>query len=355
MKILFISRAFPPVIGGIENQNFGVAKYLSRIHTVTTITNRRGKRFLPLFLIKALLLSLWHLPTTDRILLGDGVLSLFAWLLRMGGLRKKIICIVHGLDITYRNPLYQRLWIRRFFPAVDHFIAVSGNTRQLLIDRGVPSDRISVIPNGVDFENIRMERDRRQLESLLGRPLDGQKLLLSIGRLIERKGIRWFVAEVMPQLNDDLLYLVAGSGPEEESIRKEIEKYGLLDRVILLGKVSDPEKSMLLSNADLFIQPNIPITGDVEGFGIAVIEASAHGLPVLASRLEGLTDAIIENENGWLVPAEDPGAFRRKITELFTTPDELEEVAARSVKVCRGQFDWAEIVRRYSDLLNQVK
>ena len=104
MKLLFISRAFPPVVGGIEKQNFELASSLGKLVDLDLVANRRGKKFLPLFLPYAAFCGLWKARKADYVLLGDAVLSpvgLFLSIL----LNKRVYCIVHGLDITFRNPL----------------------------------------------------------------------------------------------------------------------------------------------------------------------------------------------------------------------------------------------------------
>ena len=102
MKILFISRAYPPAIGGIEKQNHELAKALSNICKLDVIANTRGKRFLPLFLPYATLRALVTAHRYDVVLLGDGVLGITGWLLKLFT-KKPVVCIIHGLDITYKN------------------------------------------------------------------------------------------------------------------------------------------------------------------------------------------------------------------------------------------------------------
>ena len=114
MKILFISRAYPPIVGGIENQNYELGKWLGKIADVTIIANKKGKKFLPFFLPYAIVKSLLIARKYDAVLLGDGVLGIIAYKLKFFYPKKPIICVVHGLDLTFKSGIYQKLWVNIF-------------------------------------------------------------------------------------------------------------------------------------------------------------------------------------------------------------------------------------------------
>ena len=112
MKILFISRAYPPIVGGIENQNYELGKWLGKITDVKIIANKKGKKFLPFFLPYAIVKSLIIARKYDAILLGDGVLGIVAYKLKFFYAKKPIICVIHGLDLTFKSAIYQKLWVK---------------------------------------------------------------------------------------------------------------------------------------------------------------------------------------------------------------------------------------------------
>ena len=103
MNILFISRAYPPVKGGIEKQNYEISQALAETCNINLIANRTGKRFLPIFLPYAIITALTIIRKNDVVLLGDGVLAIAGFILKLVS-RKPVICIIHGLDLVYRNP-----------------------------------------------------------------------------------------------------------------------------------------------------------------------------------------------------------------------------------------------------------
>lgn len=353
MKLLFISRAYPPVTGGIENQNYELSVWLPKIAEVKTIANTRGKIFLPLFIPYALIKALFLFHNYDAVLLGDGVLGIIGWKLKLF-YRKPVICIVHGLDLTYKNWLYQKLWVGFFIKKLDKLIAVGNETVRVAVEKGIAREKIVFIPNGVDINKFYKPAERQELEKFLGENLTGKKVILTSGRLAKRKGVAWFISEVMPKLSENMLYVVVGDGPDNENIKNAIEKSGLAERVKMLGYIQDADRNLLFNASDIFVQPNIKIEGDMEGFGISVIEAASCKIPVIASRLEGLQDAIKDGENGFLVESENAGAWVNKINEILSDDTFHREFGAKARNYVIENYSWEKISRQYLEEIGSV-
>lgn len=354
LKILFISRAYPPVVGGIENQNYELGKWLGEITEIKIIANKRGKKFLPFFLPYAMLKTLFLNKNYDAVLLGDAVLSNIGWRLKLFGNKKPVVCITHGLDLTFKNYFYQKLWIGIFLKKIDKLIAVGNETVRVAKEKGFPEEKIVFIPNGVDTEKNLVSVSRNDLEKIIGQSITGKKILLTSGRLAKRKGVAWFISNVMPKLGEEFLYVVAGDGPDKENIRNAIKNTGLEKRVIMLGYVSDEKRNLLLNTADLFIQPNIKVQGDMEGFGISVIEAGACRLPVLASSLEGLKDAIKDGQNGFLAESENADGFIRKIDELCSQGNPREIYGEKVREFVAQNYSWQHIADLYLKEIEKI-
>lgn len=352
-RILLISRAFPPVIGGIEKQNAEIHKHLSKMTDVTLVANRQGKRFLPFFLPYTIAYALLKIRRYDVILLGDGVLAIVAWALKLMNHRPLVFCILHGLDITFPKSIYQSLWVHRFLPTVDILLPVSHQTANEAVKRGLRKDRCQIIPNGVNPDEFNREYDARQLHRLLGCEAGGKNIILTVGRLIERKGVHWFIENVLPKLEEDIVYVVAGDGPMRRKIEKIIEQKKLASRVFLLGEVSDADLHVLYAAADIFIQPNIPIEGDMEGFGLVVLEAGASGLPVLASRLEGLIEAISDGNNGNLLTTGNADEYVTNINKLIHDKNARQAAGQRAMAYVLQHFQWKSIAERYLTTFNK--
>lgn len=354
MRILFISRAFPPITGGIENHNAALAEWLPKFAETRVLANRHGKQALPWFFPYALIRAFFLMFRSDVLLLGDGVLAPVGAIIKLCFPWKTVVTVLHGLDITYTSPIYQRFWVRGCFRRLDGYLCVSTHTRSQAAEHGIDSRKCMVIPNGVETERFVGDRDRSRLETLIGRSLDHKIVLLTLGRLAKRKGVAWFIRNVLSHLNGNILYAVAGSGPDEPAVLEAISAAGMSDRVILLGRVSGDDMMTLLRSSDIFVQPNIRVPGDMEGFGIAVIEAGSAGLPVVASDLEGLRDAITHGRNGFLVKPEQIDGFTKTINELAENEDERRAFGDQSARFIEDTFHWNMIAKRYIETLEKI-
>ncbi len=263
--------------------------------------------------------------------------------------------IAHGLDVTDPNPLYQ-LAIRRLCGLLDVVMPVSRATGEELVARGLPRDRVKVVPNAVDlarFEGVALRRDVPGGSTIADAPRlpHDAFLLVAVGRQVRRKGFAWFIEHVMPTLPERVVFWLAGDGPERDAIDAAIARTGLETRVARLGKISEADLVELYRRGQLFVMPNVVVPGDMEGFGIVMLEAGACGLPTLASDLEGIRDVIEEGVNGWLVPAEDADAFARRIRTLLDDPAGLHAASQRTTNYVAATFQWNATADRYLDAL----
>ncbi len=354
MKILFISRAYPPVTGGIENQNYELSLWLSKIADVKILANRKGKKALPFFLPWVTLRALWLAPNHDAILLGDGVLGIVGYILKLTYPKKPVLCVVHGLDLTYASNLYQSWWVGTFLPHLDKLIAVGNETIRVGIERNIPKNLLTFIPNGVDTDKHFHSYSREDLEGVLGRSLTDTKVILTSGRLAKRKGVAWFIRNVLPQLAGNILYVVAGDGADKKNIQNAIKETGLSSRVQLLGFVDDTTRDILMNTCDVFVQPNIRVAGDMEGFGISVIEAASCQLPVIASRLEGLQDAIKDTENGFLVEPENAESYFEALRILLSDDMKRKNFGKQARTYVIHHFHWEVIAKQYLDIIKKT-
>jgi phosphatidylinositol alpha-1,6-mannosyltransferase len=352
MRILFLSRANPPVIGGIEKQNFEIYKALSTQVEIQSVVNTRGKKFLLPFMLLAIFKTFRLRKNYDIILLGDGVLALVAFIIRYFS-RVPVVCIVHGLDITYDHFLYRKIWLKSFFRCIDHFIAVGNETIRQAGKRGIDTKKFSFVPNGVDTGQPFREHDKKDLKQLLGIEPMGP-VLLSLGRLVKRKGVLWFIKNVMPALDPSIVYIIAGDGTEAEKIRQTIKSSSATRRIHMLGNVSETEKKLLLSSVDIFIQPNVRVPDDMEGFGLVVLEAALHARPVVASRLEGLMDAVIEGKTGILLEPENSELYIRTIERLLENSAEIRAMGRSARRFVLSNCTWQKVAGRYLQIIENV-
>jgi glycosyltransferase involved in cell wall biosynthesis len=208
-------------------------------------------------------------------------------------------------------------------------IAISAATSRVAEDFGVPTDRLHVVRLGIPQpSSIQRMEAAPAVRAMIGAE-PSATTILTLGRLVRRKGVRWFVDEVLPRLPATVHYVVAGSGPEFDAVHRSAASHGLEDRVHLLGQVDDATRDLLLAGADVFVQPNIPIPGDMEGFGLVTIEAALRGTPVVAADLEGIKDAVIDGRTGMLLPPGDADAWALRVRELVGDRARLEAMGMR--------------------------
>jgi len=348
LKALFITRNYPPKIGGLETYSYNLIREFEAHHHADKIVLAKSNIhlvwFLPYCVLKALFIVRIH--SIQLIHLCDGLLAPIGILLKL--LRGARVSIsIHGLDITYRNPFYQ-LIIPRCVARLDKVICVSSSTRDECVGRGIAKNKCAVIPNGIRPNESYLTQPRQDLRrglgEVLGVSLDDKVILLTIGRLVERKGVAWFVENVMPRLPPFYCYLIAGDGPQYRHVREVSVKRNVEERVVLFGRVTDKEKRRLFNASDILLMPNITVPHDVEGFGIVAIEGGSCGLPVIASNLQGIKDAVIDRKTGYLVNERDVDGFIERIEKMKL---DREEVRA----LVNGTFDWTRIYKRYYEIL----
>lgn len=265
--------------------------------------------------------------------------------------------IVHGLDVTTPFPPYQ-WFVPKVFGALDLVLPVSRATGEACTQRGLPERKLQVVPNGIDPDRFRPPESRaqrrRNLTDALGSLPDDALLLCSVGRQVKRKGFEWFIEHVMPKLPGDVHYWLAGDGPEHDAIQSAIDRNGLNGRVRLLGRVTDTELAHLYRGADLFVMPNIPVPGDMEGFGVVMLEAGQCGTPAVAARLEGIRDVITDGVNGHLVEPEAPEGFVEAIRRYHRAPDALAAASERAREHTQSTFGWPAVAGQYVRVLRDL-
>jgi phosphatidylinositol alpha-1,6-mannosyltransferase len=270
--------------------------------------------------------------------------------------------VCHGHDVVMDFAPYQAL-VRATFRALDAVAPVSWATGRRCRERGLDAARMHVTPNGVDASRFgpapRPDQRRALLEAAFPAetavlPSDGL-VLCSVGRLIRRKGHAWFVREVMPRLPADVHLWLAGDGPEAPAIDEAALAAGVSARVWRLGETSEADLAALYRGADLFLMPNIPVAGDIEGFGLVMLEANLNGLPVLASDFEGLAEVVTDGVNGRLAPVRDAAAFARIVLELKQDPQARHALGLRAELHARSGFSWDAVAARHASTLHLAR
>jgi glycosyltransferase involved in cell wall biosynthesis len=236
---------------------------------------------------------------------------------------------------------------------VDLVIATCQDEVRELRQLGAADDRVRVVPCGVDLGVFTPGTARTHQEDE-DRPLR----LLSLGRLVERKGVAT-VVEALARLGDQappVELLVAGGpplgeldrDPEVRRLRDRAEQLGVGDRVRFLGAVSHEDVPNLLRDVDV-----VACTPWYEPFGIVPLEAAACGLPVIASAVGGMLDTVVHERTGLLVPPRDPAAVADALLRLSDRRFRLRLGAGARVRAER-QYGWASVARQTAEAYAEV-
>ena len=206
-----------------------------------------------------------------------------------------VVATIHSMTIWTQEISVARL-------AGSSLITVCQQAFAQAIATGVPSNNVHLISNGVDVGRFRSDRDRGAFRAQLGIPLKAP-LLGFVGRLSPEKGPDKFIqaAERICRAKPDVYCVMVGEGPEERSLRHEIGRYGLEDRILLAGAMSNTEN--IYPEIDILLQ-----TSRSEAMPLAVIEAMACGIPVIALAVGGVPEIIEAGTTGiHISPIEAPG------------------------------------------------
>ncbi len=262
-------------------------------------------------------------------------------LLDAGLLRGRLVVSFHGSDAT--RPLTSRRAkrYRRLFACAALVTAPSRFLADRLEELGCPAHKLIVQPSGVDLSRF-VFRARRE-------PEDGSVRILSVGRLAEQKGHRIAVEAVagLRVRRPNVRYDIVGEGSQREPLEALIRERGLEAHVRLLGQRSHADVHARLEGAHVFLQPSVRgRTGSREALGVAVLEAQASGVPVLASDLGGLPEAVTPEA---LVPAGDVEALRCRLDALIGAPDTWEARGRAGCDLVSKTFDQRALLARWQE------
>lgn len=342
---LFVTRKFPPSVGGMERlaADLWAGMRSEAPDDVRLLAHGGGIAGLPWFTVRAAWWT-WRAGRTRggawTLVTGDVLMTILLWpVLRLRGTRRRprVAVFAHGKDVLWSPRPYQRV-VRHVLPRADLVVANSAATAAAVRAVGVEDARLRVLRLGVEVPPAPdRAASRAALRGRLGVPA-GAVVLVAVGRQVRRKGAAWFVREVMPRLGADVHLAIAGDGPDADAVAAAVAASPAAARIHVLGRVDDDVRELLMAGGDVFVQPNVPVAGDMEGFGLVAVEAAMRGAVVVAAELEGLRDAVVPGETGLLLPPGDADAWVAALDELLAAPAELAALADRFATVARDVY-----------------
>jgi phosphatidyl-myo-inositol dimannoside synthase len=291
-----------------------------------------------------LLHTLWHVvrERPDIIHSGDlypqGVIAMA--LKKILGIPYVVYC--HGEEIPQLDRFRYQPRVRdRIYKNANAVIAASEFTRQNLLRLGVKEECIQKITPGVDSSKFKPGNSSSGLREKYA--LEGKIVVLTVARLVPRKGHRIALkafAKVCREI-PDAHYLIVGTGPDEQHLRAIVQESGISDRVTFAGYVPGDQLPEIYNTCDVMVMPNRQEeNGDVEGFGIVFLEASAAGKPVVGGRSGGAFEAIVEGVTGYLVNPDDADELAGILRRLLGDRELRERLGAAGASRVRAEFNW---------------
>ncbi|WP_306116021.1 MULTISPECIES: glycosyltransferase family 4 protein [unclassified Roseovarius] len=337
-SVMFVSRKWPPAMGGMETYSKELSDALRRYAEVETLAlpgrsdgSVPGKGALLWFGLRAAI-RLFCARSPAKI---THVADMASWPLalcaRIRSPRGRRVLSAHGTDVAYplRGGAKGRIYgsyLRLGARCLGHVTVIAN------------SEATAKAANRYGFHDTLVVPLAAEVTA--GAPSSPGKSLLFSGRLVPRKGLAWFVREVLPLLPDTMTLDVAGTV-------WDTAEAAALDhpRVRHLGRLDQAELWCTYASAVCVIVPNIDVpNGEFEGFGLVALEAAAAGGIVLASHHSGLKEAVLDGQTGFHITPGDPRAWADKIMEIASWDDaQRSDFTGRAKDLCNRHFSWDRV------------
>ena len=375
-KTLFITNDFGPRAGGIESFIIGLIEHLpygsTTVYTSAQgdthaydaawlrkygvrVIRDRAKILLPTPRITGEIVRLIKAEAIETVAFGAAApLALMASRLRGAGVGR-IIALTHGHEVWWSKVFPFTLAMRRIGSSVDVLTYLGEFTRTAIAGALSPksADAMVKIAPGIDTAHFAPQSSALQLRESLG--LTNKKVIVSVGRLVHRKGQDSLIAS-LPEIlrhHPEAHILMVGTGPYLKHLEDLVEKLAVKDSITFIGRIQYADLPRYISVGDVFAMPSRSrLAGlEVEGLGIVYLEASACGLPVIAGKSGGAPDAVLEGETGITVDGRDPTDIARAINFLLDDPIKAKEMGQRGREWIISNWRWEIWSGKFSDLL----
>jgi phosphatidylinositol alpha-1,6-mannosyltransferase len=350
MKTLLFTLEYPPFHGGIANYYGNLAKYWPIEEKLTVFDNSQEE----LVSSRARLSWLPAIASLNRKLTkGQFDYLLVGQILPLGtvaflvSLFKPIKygVFLHGMDLAMalkvpRKRFLSKLILRR----ADKIICANSYVRDKLFESWPElEDKTRIVNPGI--ESGVPNTDANDLIAIKNTySLEGKTVLLTLGRLVKRKGVDRTIEAILKlpeEASKNLLYFIAGAGHREEYLKKLVP-LSYAKKIIFLGALNESEKWAWLKLCDIFIMPSRDISGDFEGFGIVYLEANLCEKPVIAGNSGGVRDAVIDEETGLMVDPDKVELIGEAIVRLANDSELSKKLGQQGRARALKNFNWEQ-------------
>lgn len=366
MKIIFFVYNFPPKwLAGTELSTYSIAEYIAKrgheVHIITSLDpglpkHSSEKNF---FIHRLLYYSFPFLGSQlFRLFVIREILKINPDIIHVQAIFASIPIILIKVLFNYPLVIYARgsdvylpshlskITRKILLKKADRVIALTEHMKDTIQE--FYSDKIVVIPNGVDSRFFSSETVKTEKDLLV-------RELLFVGRLDPVKGISFLLHAValIKKKYPDVHLTIIGDGKEKKTLLKLIERLNISNNIIFLGAISHERIHYHMNRSKIFILPSLS-----EGFPLAILEAMAAGLPIIASSIGGIIEIIDDGLNGFLVEPKNPEDIAEKVIYLFQNEHIWQKISLNCRKKA-GDYSWNSVVESlieiYEDIVYSTK
>lgn len=357
-KILIVTSEFPPLPGGIGNHALNLATYLTKnSYEVNVLTDQRiqgntEKEFdslkpfsvmrIPLRKIRLLMYleRLWlmfKLIKETDVVIASGKFSL--WMVGLASVfyNRKSIAVIHGTEVNIKNSFLKTI-TNISLKKIKNVITVSNYTKGFV--KGLDLKKLVTIPNGYTIENTNIKKRR----------FNTFPNLVTVGRVSFRKG-QINVIKALPQIKKEypnVCYHMIGIDHEKSKLIKLAKELGVDENIIFYGKQKYTDLYAVVKSSDVFLMlSQNDSKGDIEGFGIAILEANYFGVPAIGSINCGIEDAIKNDYSGILVNPKSTSDICNGLNKILNNKTDFDKNALD----WSLNFTWDKIILEYIKII----
>jgi glycosyltransferase involved in cell wall biosynthesis len=231
-------------------------------------------------------------------------------------------------------------------------IAPSKAVKKVIMEKeDVSEAKVKIIYNGIDTEYFKPSKTKSLLRSQIGLQ-DSNFVITIVANLYKIKGVEYFIraASLVAQEVPESKFIIVGDGAEKDGLAELAANLGISEKIIFTGNIYNTKD--YLATSDVYVCSSLS-----EGFSNSILEAMAMGLPVVATDVGGNKEAVVDNESGFLVPAQDYQGIASKIIELYQNHDERYQMGDKGRAIAEERFNLKRMIKEheklYLDLIEQ--
>jgi len=354
LKFIIVTQTFPPRKGGMQLVMKGLSEGLSEFGEVIIFLDHfcnesvNSKKFS--IRMKPTLFPKFIRPFVKRIKLffqavdKEDIFICDSWKSVStipSSYSNKVVTLAHGQEYLNQNKNGKK--IKLALSRTNILISTSAYTKNL-IENYQKKIRVKIIPPTYAMpDSLKGSKKARKKSKLVN--------LFSLTRIERRKGLFETMSALSILIKSNNLlnwhWIIAGDGPDLNELKKRSKELGLGTFITFFGKIDEPKKKRLFSDADLFIMPSYRYKDSVEGFGIVYIEAAMYGVPSIGGEDGGITDAIEHNVTGWLVNPLRQDKLVKLLNKTISSREERRQKGIAANKNYIKKFKGRDTVKRF--------